>query len=298
MTALSDNMRGAVFMVLGMMGFVFNDTLMKVISSDLNLFQSIFIRGIMTTALLGLLAWQQGALKHPKAKLSKRLLVRMFGEIGGTFCFLTALFNIPLADATAILMAMPLAVTLGASLFLGEKVGWRRYSAIAIGFVGVIIILRPSAEGIDTYYLFALATVFFMVIRDLCTRQFDRDTPSFFIAFATSAAMTVASGVLVPFEVWRPLSTESFGTLAAAAIFLLVGYIFTVMTVRVGDISFAAPFRYTNLVWAILLGIVIFDHIPDSATLIGSAIVVATGLYSLLRERKVAPGTVTAPKAL
>ena len=88
----------------------------------------------MTTMLLGLLAWQQGALRHPKAKLSKLLLVRMFGEIGGTFCFLTALFNIPLADATAILMAMPLAVTLGASLFFGEKVGWRRYSAIAIGF--------------------------------------------------------------------------------------------------------------------------------------------------------------------
>ena len=89
--------------------------------------------------------------------------------------------------------------------------------------------------------------------------------------------MTVASGLITPFDVWRPVSGESLGTLAAAAVFLLFGYIFTVMTVRVGDISFSAPFRYTNLVWAILLGIVIFNHIPDSATLIGSSIVVATG---------------------
>lgn len=285
MTMLSDNMRGALFMMLGMMGFVFNDMLIKVVSSDLNLFQTIFVRGIITTALIGTFAWYKGVLLHSHAKPSLMLFLRIAGEIGGTFCFLTALFHIPLADATAIIMAMPLVVTLGAALFLGEHVGWRRYSAIALGFIGVIIILRPSAEGIDTYYLFALATVFFMVTRDLCTRKLHKEVPSLFVALMSSAAITIASGLMTPFEEWRPVSTESLGILVGAALCIFVGYIFTVMTVRTGDISFSAPFRYTNLVWAIILGILVFDHIPDPAVLIGGTIVVATGLYSLLRER-------------
>ncbi|WP_262695792.1 DMT family transporter [Kordiimonas aquimaris] len=285
MTKLSDNMRGALFMVLGMMGFTFNDGLMKLISSDLHLFQSIFIRGVMATTLIGILAWRNGALLHPKAKMSRLLIVRMLAEMGGTFCYLTALFNIPLADATAILMASPLAVTLAASLFLRERVGWRRYIAIAIGFIGVVVILRPSADGINTFYLFALGTVFFMVLRDLCTRRFDPEMPSLFIAFTTSTLMTLASAAMIPFDGWQQVSTKNISVLAGAAIFIFFGYLFTIMTVRVGEISFAAPFRYTALIWAMIIGVVMFNHIPDTAVLIGSTIVVTTGLYSLLRER-------------
>lgn len=280
-------MRGAILMVLGMMGFSFNDGLMKVIAADLNLFQSIFIRGTIATTLIFALAWYNGALFNKHAKISKLLFVRCLAEIGGTFCYLTALFNIPLADATSILMAAPLAITLSASWFLGEHVGWRRYTAIAIGFIGVMIILRPSADGINTYYLFALGTVFFMVLRDICTRNFDKETPSLFIAFATSAAMTIASAAMIPFDGWQTVSTNNMAVLGGAALFIFAGYIFTIMTVRVGDISFAAPFRYTNLIWAILLGIVVFDHIPDTAVLVGGSIVVLTGLYSLLREQKI-----------
>lgn len=284
-TKLSDNMRGALFMVLGMMGFTFNDGLMKLISSDLHLFQSIFIRGVMATTLIGILAWRNGALTHPKAKMSRLLTVRMFAEMGGTFCYLTALFSIPLADATAILMASPLAITLAAALFLRERVGWRRYVAITIGFTGVVIILRPSTDGINTYYLFALGTVMFMVLRDLCTRRFDPEMPSLFIAFTTSTLMTFASAAMIPFDGWQQVSAENISVLAGAALFIFFGYLFTIMTVRVGEISFAAPFRYTGLIWAMIIGVIVFDHIPDTAVLLGSAIVVGTGLYSLLRER-------------
>ncbi len=293
MSQMSDNVRGAALMVGSMAFFVFNDALIKLAAGSLNIFQVMFLRGMLATALLALIAWKRRELFPRLARGEWRLVgYRMAGELGATLCYLTALFNMPIANATAILQSLPLAVTLGAAVFLGETVGWRRYLAILIGFAGVLIIVRPGSEGFNAYAIWALAAVAFIVLRDLTTRALATHVPSIFVAMAGSAAIMLAGMVLSPTMDWQPVDLRSAQLLAAAAVFLVFAYLTSVMTMRVGEISFISPFRYTILLWAIILGVVVFGDIPDGWTLLGSAIIVAMGIYTFYRERKVYRATV------
>ncbi len=286
MSRFSDNLRGALFMCISMAGFALNDGLIKLVSSELGLYQIIFLRGIFVVALMGVLAWRRGSLFYrPSGHDARVIALRAVGEIGGTLCFLTALFNMPIANATAILQSLPLAVTLAAALFLGEAVGWRRYSAITLGFLGVLIIVRPGGEGFNAFALWAVAAVCFIVLRDLATRRLTPGVPSTFVALTSAAAITVVGALLMAFEPWRPVSGEALALLAGAALFIFFGYLFAVMTMRVGEVSFISPFRYTVLIWAMILGFVLFGEIPDFWTWTGSLIVVGMGIYTFYRER-------------
>lgn len=284
---LSDNVRGAGYMMLSMAGFVFNDTLMKSLSADLPMFQAIFIRGAFATLFIGLFAWHRRVLWYrPSAPTVGVISLRVIGEIGATVCFITALFNMPIANATAILQVSPLAVTLGAAVFLGETVGWRRYGAVLIGFLGVMLIVRPGSEGFTVYSVSALGAVAFFVMRDLVTRRLPHEVPSLFVTVISSVSVMSFGGLVAATGEWQPLTALQIGVLALAAVFVLVGYLFGVMTMRVGDISFISPFRYTVLIWAMILGFLVFGEVPDTLTLIGSAVVVLTGLYAFYRERR------------
>ncbi|MBB3066220.1 DMT family transporter [Limibacillus halophilus] len=283
----SDNARGATYMVACMVGYVLNDAMIKLASADLGLFQTVFLRGGVISLLIGILAWNRGQLLCRLSKQDWRLLgLRIFGELGGTVCFLMALFNMPLANATAIMQAMPLAVTLAAALFLGEAVGWRRYSAILIGFLGVLVIVRPGTEGFTSYSFWAVGALGFLVLRDLTTRRFSEKLPSVFAVLMTSLAATVMGGVASVAVPWNPVTLQSFLLLTAAAVFLLFGYLFSVMAMRVGEIGFVSPFRYTVLIWAIILGYLVFGDVPDGWMLLGSLIVVGMGSYTFYRERQ------------
>ena len=287
MSAFSDNLRGALFMSVSMAGFALNDGLIKLVSAEMGLFQILVLRGIFASALMGILAWHRRVLFYrPTGQDSRVIALRAVGEIGGTLCFLTALFNMPIANATAILQALPLAVTLAAALFLGEAVGWRRYSAIGLGFAGMLIIVRPGGEGFNAYALWAVAAVGFIVLRDLSTRRLGPGVPSAFVALVSSLAITLVGGVLSFTETWQPVSAGALALLAGAALFIFFGYLFAVMAMRVGEVSFTSPFRYTVLIWAVVLGLVLFGEIPDFWTWIGSVIVVGTGIYTFYRERR------------
>ncbi len=290
LTGQSENIRAAGFMVLAMAGFSLNDAFVKSVSGELPLFQAIFVRGIVASVLIGILAWRRGALRVRPGPRDRRLIVlRCIAEIGGTFCFLTALFNMPFADATAILQSVPLAVTLGAALALGEPVGWRRYLAISIGFVGVMVIVRPGTEGFDRSALWAVAAVGFVALRDLSTRRMSASVPSLGIVFLTSATITLAAAILcAATRDWQPISVALVLRLGFAGVFLLVGYKYSVDSMREGEIGFVQPFRYSLLIWAIVIGIVVFGERPDNWMLTGSAIVVATGLFTFYRERRIA----------
>ena len=284
-----NNMKGAFFMMASMAGFVLNDTMVKLASEELELFQAVFIRGVIATALLGLLAWNKGSLKYRPSRHDVKIIGwRTFAEVGATFCFLTALFNMPLANATAILQSLPLAVTLAASLFLGHKVGWRRYLAISLGFVGVLIIVRPGTGGFNAYSLWALAAVAFITMRDLLSHELSPSTPSIFVALLSSAAVMILAGLATATQEWRTVSPEIAGYLCAAAAFILVGYITAVTAMRHGEISFVSPFRYSVLIWALVLGVLVFKEFPDAWTIFGSAIVVGMGIFTFYRERKTA----------
>jgi drug/metabolite transporter (DMT)-like permease len=208
------------------------------------------------------------------------------GEVGGTVSFIAALQQLPIANVSAVLQAVPLAVTMGAALFLGEGVGWRRWLAIIAGFIGVLIVVRPGLEGFNSYSVLALVCVMFSAFRDLVTRKLPAAIPSLLVSTSTSLAVTLSGAVLIaPLGGWQPVSTENLLLLASAAVLILFGYQFIVLSTREGEMSYIAPFRYTSLLWSILLGYWIFADIPDTAMIVGASIIVASGLYTLYREQ-------------
>lgn len=281
----SANARGALFMSVCMAGFAFNDALIKLVSLQIGLFQAIFLRGLFASALIGCVWWRSQARVGPLAPTDLRMMGwRLIGELGGTICFLTAIFHMPIANATAILQAMPLAVTLAAGIFLREKISLRRMLVIAIGFVGVLIIVRPGTSAFDHHAIWAVCACAFLVLRDMSTRQLSRAVPAQFVTFTTAVTITLMGGVVSLWFPWVTTTAWQMSALLIAAVFVLTGYFFGVLAMRYGDVSAVSPFRYSILIWASLMGAVFFDEWPDRFTIIGSIIVVLTGVYTIRQE--------------
>ena len=273
-------------MAAAMAGFTMNDAITKAVSSEMNFGQIMLVRGVVAITLIATLAWHQGAIRPLRTLVMKPVALRVFGEVLGTVSFLAAIVHLPLANTAAIFQALPLAVTLGAALMFGEPVGWRRWLAIAAGFVGVLVIVRPGMAGFNQFALLALASVAFCTVRDLATRRIPSELPSLFITLLTTVTVTMAGAVILfPLGGWTPLSPRALGLLALAAVLLLIGYQCVITSLRTGDISAIAPFRYTALPWAMLLGYLAFGDKPDWPMVIGAVIIVLSGLYAFYRER-------------
>ena len=284
----SDNQRASLFMVLSMAAFTMNDTITKFASESMNVGQVIFIRGIFATLLIMLLAWQQKVLSYAKGFRHPMVWLRMAGEIGGTVTYLIALAHLPLPNVAAIFQALPLAVTMGAALFFGEGVGWRRWLAIAIGFCGTLVIVRPGTDGFSAFSLLVLLCVAFCAVRDLATKRIPIEIPTLLVTAVMATCITLCGLVLiVPMGGWTPVAPGLVGLLGACACFMLVGYIFIIKAMRTGEVSAVAPFRYTTLLWAFALGFLVFGNVPDLFMIAGGTIIVGSGLYTLYRERKV-----------
>lgn len=289
--AISDNIRGALFMMGSMTAFTLNDVCMKSLSGEVPLFQALMLRSVPVMLFLGFMAWRSGGLRAQFARKDQLLIaVRSVAELGSAYFFISALYHMPIADVTAILQALPLTVTLAGALFLGEAVGWKRLLAILVGFIGVILILQPpflfgDDGGFSVYSIYVLLAVACVTIRDLCARRISSSVPSMTIALAAAFGVFLIGGVGSLTEQWHPLSATSAMWLGGASFFVIGGYIFSVSAMRFGEIGFVAPFRYTSLIVALLLGLFVFGDWPDEVTLLGSAIVVATGLFTLYRER-------------
>ncbi len=283
--AISPNLRAAAFMSISMFGFTINDALTKSLTDELNAGQIMLVRGAFATLFVALLAWQQGALANWRSATHPMVLTRAFCELFATIAFLTALAHMPLANVSAVLQSLPLAVTMGAALVFGEPVGWRRWIAIAIGFLGVMIIVRPGFTGFSVYSLLALLCVVLCAVRDLATRQIPHDIPTLIPSVVTAGSVAAFGGLLVwPLGGWTPMDTGETFRLFLAAMMLIPGYVFIILAMRTGEVSFVAPFRYTALLWAILIGIFALGEFPDAFMLAGSLLVVGSGLFTLYRE--------------
>lgn len=273
-------------MAAAMAGFTMNDAITKAVSSEMNFGEIMLVRGVVAIALIATLAWHQGAVRPLRTLVMKPVALRVVGEVLGTVTFLAAIVHLPLANTAAIFQALPLAVTLGAALMFGEPVGWRRWLAIIAGFIGVLIIVRPGVEGFSQFSLFALVSVFFCAVRDLATRRIPAQVPSLFITLVTTVTVTVAgAAIIVPLGGWTQPSPRALGLLTLAAVLLLIGYQCVIMALRTGDISAVAPFRYSALLWAMLLGYLVFGDVPDAMMVTGASIIVLSGLYAFYRER-------------
>ncbi|WP_244503599.1 DMT family transporter [Shimia haliotis] len=286
---MTDNTKGALLMMCSMAAFTFNDTCVKLLGPEVPLFQMLFLRGLASSLMIWGLARTLGALRWRMPRRDWGLVaLRTTSEIGAAYFFITALYHMPIANVTAVLQVLPLTVTLGGAMFFGEAVGWRRMSAILAGFIGMLLIVRPGPEGFDLYAGYALAAVVFVTVRDLSTRRMSAEVPSMTVTLVASLGVMGFAGVASLGVEWVALDARQIGLIGGASVFILGGYLFSVMVMRVGEISFIAPFRYTSLLWALLLGFVVFGNWPDPITLAGCVIVVGAGVFTLLRGRRLA----------
>ena len=282
----SENIKGAIYMCLSMAGFVLNDAVIKYASADIGMYQSIFVRGCFAVIIIGIACIYNGAFKIIPNRLDHKLIIwRTLAEIFATITFLTALFYLPIANITALLQALPLTVTLAASWFLGEKIGWRRGVAILIGFIGVLLIIQPGTDEFNVYSILGIFCVIFVTIRDLVVRKFSAKISTLYVAFITAAAIALVGGFLTfAYEGWIPMKLHEVILLFIASTLIFVGYFFAISAMRSGQVGFVSPFRYTIMIWAIILGYLIWGDIPNNLTLLGISIVIGMGIFTFWRE--------------
>jgi drug/metabolite transporter (DMT)-like permease len=275
-------------MLASMAVFVVNDTLVKVAAGSLPTGEAIFVRGVFTVALCACLIVGTGAAWALPHALSPRVLLRGLADVGGTVFFLSALVRMPMGDVFGILQFTPLAITAAAALFLGAKVGWRRWSATCAGLIGVLIIVRPGGDTFTPYAVLVIISVLFSVARDLLTRGVRTGVPTLVIAGASASIVTLSSLGFTLFETWVWPSPVTAVLLAGASVALLAGQYYLIAAMRTGEIAVVAPFRYSIILWAVLSGYLVWREVPDLATWVGIAIVSAAGLYTFLREQHLA----------
>ena len=290
MPSFRDNARGIGAMMVASFCFIGNDTLVKVASDELPIGQIIFIRGLFGCAILAGLLVAFGQHRFWRGMFNRPVWLRTVGEVGGTLTYLPALFHMPIANSTTILQIVPLTATAGAAFFLGERVGWRRWAAIVIGFLGVLIVVRPGFAGFDAYSLLVLVAVLFVTLRDLSTRAISASVPTLLVTALAMASLTFAGAVVGVAEDWALPSAATLAQLAGSAALLCVGFAAIILAMRSGEMSVVAPFRYANIVWAILLGFLVWGDRPDLVTLLGTAIIIGAGVYTFYRERKLSSG--------
>lgn len=288
MATAADNVRGASLMIGAMAAFCLNDTLMKAITQVVPLYQAIFLRGLMMMPLLAVLLYRSGPFTLRLGKADRGwMAIRLLGEVLATVFFMTALQHMPLANLSAILQSLPLLVTLAAAVFWAEPLGWRRSLAVGLGFIGVMMIIRPGAD-FDRWAIFGLLSVLAVLVRDMVTRQMSAALPTAVISLYAAVAITLLGAVVSPFQGWTGLGIREILALLGAAVALLSGYTLIIGAMRVGDVGVVAPFRYMSLLFALVLGWLIFGSFPDALTLAGAGLVVATGIYTFFRERRLA----------
>jgi drug/metabolite transporter (DMT)-like permease len=282
----NSNARAAIFMMLAMAAFNLNDAIAKWLAIEMGVGQTMVLRGAVVCLMLIALAAWQGSLKQWRLLYHPSVVARSLMELGGTVTFLFALPFLPFSTVSAIYQSLPLVVTLGAALFLSEPVGWRRWLAILVGFGGVMLIVRPGMEGFTIYSVIVIISVFFSAARDLVTRKMPENMPTFLIALLASIFVTITGAVLVPYQGGLvPVTSNEIIGIFAAAILLLIAYSTLIIAMRIGDVSFVAPFRYVALIVAITVGYFAFNERPDAWMLTGAAIVIASGIYTFHRER-------------
>lgn len=283
-----ENLRGSLLMVAAMAGFAIEDMCVKLMASALPVGEILAMLGFVGGILFAALAIARGDHLWSRDLRQVSVLLRNVGEVVGTIGFVTAIALIPISTASAILQATPLVVTFGAAMFLGEKVGWRRWLAMAVGFCGVMLVIRPGFNGFEPASLFAVLGVIGLASRDLVTRRVPRTISSVQLS-AYAFASLVPTGILLMVVSGTPAVVPGPVDLVRLALATLSGvlaYYMLVAATRIGEISVVAPFRYSRIVFALAVGIVVFDETVDSATIIGTVIIVGSGIFTFMREAR------------
>ena len=283
----SDNLRGSLWMVTAMAGFAVEDMFLKAATAHIPVGQALLIFGLTGAAFFAILTKRAGeAILHP-ALLSRPLLIRSSFEVAGRLFYSLAIALTPLSTASAILQATPLVVVAGAAILFGETVGWRRWTAITVGFLGVLLILRPGVEGFTLLSLVTVAGMAGFAGRDLATRAAPPALSNRQLGMIGMAMLAVSGAMILNVTGGARVPDATALTLTAAMTACgIFAYNALTIAMRTGEVSVVTPFRYTRLVFAMILGVAVFHERPDALTLAGSALIVASGLYTLTRSRR------------
>ncbi len=282
----SDNLRGIVLMVLSMAFFAVEDMFLKFAAADLPIGEIVFISGAFGMPIFVVMAWRAGERVLTRDIWHRAVVARNIGEMIATLGYMLGIANLPLSTVSAILQATPLALTMAAALFMGEQVGWRRWTAIFVGFVGVLLVIRPGFGEFGLKHMGVLLVVVGITLRDLASRRIpDRcSTAQVSVWGLTAIAVLGTLMMLISGEAHLPSPWQG-AILFGATVFGSIGYWAIIGATRTGEVAAVSPFRYVRLVFAVLIGAFVFAEWPDVTTLLGSGLIVASGLYAFARER-------------
>jgi drug/metabolite transporter (DMT)-like permease len=287
------NVHGILILVAAMLGFTLEDMFIKSLSATVPVGQILMALGLGSGAVFAVLALLRGDNLFAPAAWSPRMLLRTACEAGGAMLFATALSRVDLSTVAAVFQTLPLVITLGAALFLGEQVGWRRLTAILVGFSGVLLIIRPGTDAFDPNALLVLGAVLAVALRDLITRTIDASVSSFVVSFQSFASLVLAGPFLMALDAadYATLSTGNLTMIAGAVALGAAGYWGVVTALRLGEASVVAPFRYSRLLFSIIVGMVAFGERPDLPTMLGATLIIGSGLFTFMREHRLAKST-------
>jgi drug/metabolite transporter (DMT)-like permease len=278
--------------------FVGNDTLVKLAAVDWPSHQIMSLRGVFAlcvTFSLVLILRETAGLRYLRQPF---VMLRCGIEGFVAYTFITALAWMPIADITAILLLSPLLITMAAAFFFGEQVRWRRWLAVTIGFVGMLLVVQPSGANFGWPALLALASTFGVAARDLMTRRLPAEVPSTVVAFGTTLATTLTGSIIWLFQPGAEIAAKPLVACAAAAVLVGLGNVAIVYAFRRVETSLVSPYRYTVIVWAVLSGFLVFGAVPTPLGWAGITLIVGSGLYTLYREQRLARATRLAARPL
>ena len=287
---MTDNLRGSLWMLLAMAGFAVEDAFFKAATGlgAVTPGTGTLLFGLLALGISAIVATLQGQPLWHRAYLQRRLLVRTGFEIMGRLFFALSLAFNTLSTTSAILQAAPLVVMLGAGLIFGERIGPRRWAAMAVGLVGVMLILRPTPEAFSPTTIFAVLGMLGFAGRDLATRASPPEVHAAQLNLLGFATVAMAGLVLIAFEPGAPVlpTGQGLALISGTAMAGVIGYGALTAAMRTGEVSVVAPFRYFRLIVALIIAVTVFGERPDLLTLLGAALIVGSGLYTLMRDAR------------
>lgn len=294
---LRDDVRGIVAMTASMLALTLNFALVKVLADVVPIGEILFLRGVIAASILGVVAIGTGAHRNIRLMFHRTVIWRSVSESASAVFYFLALLRMPVANVTVLYQALPLVLTAAAALFLGEKVHLRRWVAILCGFVGVVIAIRPGASDYDVASLFMVMAVLFSVGRDIATRAMPAGIPTILVTIAGLTTLSLVGLMSAPAGQWIWPDAVSLLLLTAISVLLLSGQLCLVIAMRQGELSVISPFRYSSVVWAIVLDYVYWSNIISINMMIGAIIIISSGIYLSYRGRKGAGAAATLAKA-
>jgi drug/metabolite transporter (DMT)-like permease len=284
-TTLTNNAKAALLIMLGMTLLSSNDAIMKLSSETLGIGQMLFIRGLIAVAIFSLALRINGKPIIADVVISKWIVVRALCECGGTICFITGLSLLPIATASTLVWTSPIFLTIAAALILRERVTAARWWAVLVGFTGVVLVTNPGSADFSLAMLLPLATALFICFRDMVTRKIDPSHHSLYVTWTTLVTVT-AAGLLISFLDWRPIAVTQIVWLGASAILMSLAFFIQITAVRLGELSFIAPFAYSGILIAVFYGAVVWGELPGVPTIIGIVLIVLSGLFILSHQTR------------